>query len=83
MQLLRDNQATLAIVKNAYIYERFKYIDVTYYYVKDLCKSNRIRVNYVQKANIKANKLTKLLLQDKFKIFVKQLEFISSKISKS
>ena len=47
MQLIRDNQATLAFTKDAYIYDKLKYIDITYYYVKNLCKSNRIRISFV------------------------------------
>ncbi len=74
MQLLRDNQVALTLVKNVYIYKKLKYIDVTYYYIRDLCKNNRIRVAFVSNVKIIANKLTKLLLKNKFKIFVKQLE---------
>jgi len=71
IQLIEDNQATLTLTKDAYIYDKLKYIDVTYYYVRDLYKSNRIRTNFVRSANIIANELTKLLSRDKFKIFIK------------
>jgi len=47
IQLIRDNQATLAFTKDVYIYDKLKYIDITYYYVKNLCKSNRIRISFV------------------------------------
>jgi len=47
MQLIRDNQATLALIKDAYIYNKLKHIDVTHYYVRDLCRSNRIRIRFV------------------------------------
>ncbi len=67
---MRDNQAILALVKDAYIYERSKHIDIAYYYVRDLHKSNRIRVNYVPSANIIANELIKSLSKKKFKTFV-------------
>jgi hypothetical protein len=33
MQIIRDNQVALALVKDAHIYERSKHIDVVYYYV--------------------------------------------------
>ena len=71
MQLIRDNQVALALTKDAYIYNKLKHIDVTYYYVKDFCKSNRIRTSFVQSANIIVDELTKLLSRDKFKIFIK------------
>ncbi len=64
----------LTLAKNAHIYKKSKHIDVTYYYIRDLCKSNRIRVAFVSNVKIIANKLTKLLFKNKFKIFVKQLE---------
>jgi len=83
MQLIRDNQATLALTKDAYIYDRSKHIDVTHYYVRNLCKSNRIRISFVQSANIIVDELTKLLLKDKFKIFIKQLKLINQKISEN
>jgi len=77
MQLIKDNQATLTLTKDAYIYNKLKHIDVTHYYVRDFYKSNRIRTSFVQSANIIANKLTKLLSKDKFKIFIKQLNLIN------
>jgi len=82
MQLIKNNQATLTFTKDAYIYDKLKYIDVTYYYVRDLCKSNCIRISFVRSANIIANELTKLLSKNKFKIFIKQLELIDQKINK-
>jgi len=83
MQLIENNQATLTLTKDAYIYDKSKHIDVVYYYVKDLYKSNRICISFVRSANIIANELTKLLSRNKFKIFIKQLELINQKISKS
>jgi len=83
MQLIRDNQAILTLTRDAYIYDKLKHIDITHYYVRDLCKSNRIRINFVQSANIIVDKLTKLLSRNKFKIFIKQFELINQKINKN
>jgi len=47
MQLIKDNQATLTLTKDVYIYDKSKHIDVTHYYVKDFCKSNCIRTSFV------------------------------------
>jgi len=74
IQLIRDNQVVLILIKDAYIYNKLKYINVRYYYVKDLCKSNRICINFVRSANIIANELINLLFKNKFKIFIKQFE---------
>jgi len=83
MQLIEDNQAILALTKDACIYNKSKHINVTYYHVRDFCKSNRICTSFVQSANIIVDELTKLLSRNKFKIFIKQLELINQKISKS
>jgi len=83
IQLIKNNQAILAFTKDAYIYDKSKYIDIIYYYVRDFCKSNRICTSFVQSANIIVDELTKLLSRNKFKIFIKQLELINQKISKS
>jgi len=72
-QLMGDNQAALALVKDAHIHERSKHIDVAYHHVRDLHKSNRIRVDYVPSADMIADGLTKPLTKEKFKAFVDQL----------
>ncbi len=74
MQLLKDNQVVLTFVKNVYIYKKSKYINIIYYYVRDLCKINCICVVFVSNVKIIINELTKLLSKNKFKNFVKQLE---------
>ncbi len=71
IQLLKNNQVALIFVKDAYIYKRSKYIDIIYYYIRNLCKSNCIRVVFVSNAKIIVDELTKLLSKNKFKIFVK------------
>ena len=45
--LRRDNTGAIALVKNEYLYEKTKYIDIAYYYVRDLRKRNLIKVSYV------------------------------------
>ncbi len=77
MQLIKDNQVVLTLIKDAYIYDRLKHIDVIHYYIRNFYKSNRIRTSFVQSANIIIDKLTKLLSKNKFKIFIKQLELIN------
>jgi len=83
IQLIKDNQIALTLIKDAYIYDRLKHIDVIYYYVRDFYKSNRIRISFVRSANIIVDELTKLLFRNKFKIFIKQLELINQKINKN
>ena len=51
------------LIKNVYIHERLKYINVIYHHVKNLCKEIKITMNYVLNLNIIINDLTKLLLK--------------------
>ena len=79
-QLFGDNQAANLLVKDAYISERSKHIDITYYYVRDLYNKNLIQLDYIPTEDMVADGLIKPLLEDKFKSFVKQLEL---KVSRS
>ena len=63
------------MIKNIYIHERLKYIDVIYYYIKDLYEKNLIKLNYMSSANIIVDDLTKSLSKNKFKKFMTQLKF--------
>jgi len=83
MQLIKDNQVALIFIKDAYIYNKSKYIDIIHYYVKDLYKSNCICIHFVRSVDIIVDELTKLLSKNKFKIFIKQLELINQKINKN
>ena len=79
-QLFGDNQVTNLLVKDAYISERSKYIDIAYYHVRDLYNKNLFQLDYISTEDIVADGLIKSLLGDKFKSFVKQLEL---KVSRS
>ena len=72
-QLFGDNQAANLLVKDAYISERSKHIDIAYYYVRDLYNKNLIQLDYIPTEDMVTNGLIKPLLGDKFKSFVKQL----------
>jgi len=65
------------------MYKRFKHINIIYYYVRNLYKSNCIRVAFVVNVNIIVNKLIKLLFKNKFKIFINQFKLKDSNNSKS
>ena len=68
-----DNQGALALVKNPYLYEQSKYIDVCYYYIRDLAKKKKLEIKYVPTVEIPANRLTKPLTRIAFKRFRGQL----------
>jgi len=47
IQLKGDNQAALALVKDAHVYEWSKHIDVVYHNICDLHKWNQIHVDFM------------------------------------
>ena len=56
-----DNQAALALARDAYITDRSKYIDITYYYQRDLIKRGRLNIKFIGILDIVADRLTKPL----------------------
>ena len=83
MQLYENNQATNFLVKDAHIHERSKHIDVTYHHVKDTYNKNLIQLNYFSINDMIVDDLTKSLVKNKFKNFVKLLRLQRSKINES
>ena len=61
VDIRRDNQRALALVKNPYLYERLKYINICYYYIRNLAKKKKLEIKYVLTIEIPANRLTKPL----------------------
>ncbi len=47
IQLRKDNQAVLILIKNAHVHEQLKHINVFYYNICNLHKCNQIQVNFV------------------------------------
>ena len=83
IQIFGDNQAANLLVKDAHISERSKHIDVAYHHVRDLYNRNLIQLDYMPTEDMVADGLTKPLLGDKFKGFVKQLGLQRLKVSGS
>ncbi len=77
-QLKRDNQASLVLIKNAYIHERLKHINIAYHHIRNLHKKNQISVNFIFSQDMIADKLIKSLFQQNFKRFIEQLRLKSS-----
>ena len=74
IQLREDNQAVLILIKNTYVYEWSKYIDVFYHNICDLHKQNQIHVNFVLSQEMIADELTKPLSRQIFKQFIELIE---------
>ncbi len=77
-QLKEDNQATFMLIKNAYIHEWLKHINITYHHIRNLHKKNQISVNFVSSQDMIADKLIKSLSWQNFKKFIEQLRLKSS-----
>ena len=69
VDIRRDNQGALALVKNPYLYKRLKYIDVCYHYIRDLAEKKKLEIKYVPTTEILADRLTKPLTRVTFKRF--------------
>ncbi len=77
-QLKKDNQASFMLIKNAYIHERSKHINVAYHHIWNLHKKNQISVNFISSQDMIADELIKSLSRQNFKRFIEQLRLKSS-----
>ena len=71
--MLGNNQGTLVLIKNTYLNERSKYINICYYFIHDLIEKGELRVDYIPIAKIVANSITKPLIRVIFKRFKNQI----------
>ena len=60
--MFRDNQGALALAKNLYLYERSKYINIYYYFIRDLIEKGKVDIKYINIVEMIVDGLTKLLL---------------------
>jgi len=51
------------------LYKRLKYIDISYYYIRDLEEQKKIKITYVPTTEIVADRFTKLLKRVVFEKF--------------
>ena len=61
VQMIRDNQGAIALVKNPYLHERSKHIDICYHFVRDLAEQGKLEVIYILIFDIVADSITKPL----------------------
>ena len=73
VDIYRDNQGALALVKNPYLYKQSKHINVCYYYICDLAEKKKLEIKYVPTAEMPADGLTKPLARIAFGRFRGQL----------
>jgi hypothetical protein len=73
IDIREDNQGALVLVKNPYLHERSKHIDICYYYIRDLAEKNLLEVIYIPTSEIPADSITKPLTRTAFERFKGQL----------
>ena len=83
IQLKKDNQTSLFLVKNAQIHDRSKHIDVIYHNVRNLFKRKIINVKFVSSHKMLTDDLTKSLSKKTFKRFIEQLDMMKWNVSES
>ncbi len=67
--MLGNNQGAIILTKNIYLNKRSKYVDICYYFIRDLAKKRDLRVNYIPIVEIIADSITKLLARIVFERF--------------
>ena len=72
-----DNQAALALIKDAHTTERSKHIDVAFHYVRMLWHKGRISVEFIGTSDIVADRFTKPKSGLAFQRFVGQLGLVT------
>ena len=75
-----DNQGVIVLVKNLHLYERSKYIDISYYHIRDLEEQNKLRVTYIPIIEIIADRFTKPLKKVAFAKFKSMLGLVDETV---
>ena len=75
--MLANNQGAIALAKNPHLYEQSRHIDISYYYIWDLVKQEKVKVKYIPIVKMTADSFTKPLERVAFKKFKDQLGIIS------
>ena len=73
IKVLEDNQGAKALIENPLSSARSKHIDVRFYFIRDLFRTRKIRVEYVASAEQHADILTKALSRVDFQYHRKRL----------
>lgn len=71
--LKRDNQKFIVLAYNPVFYVYIKQIDIKNYYIQDKVTSRKVNLLYILTLEIIADVMTKVLIQAKFYLFVKQM----------
>jgi hypothetical protein len=76
VHMLGDNMGAIALMKNLYLNERSKHIDICYHFVCDLVRNRCLQVSYVLTADTVADGMTEPLQHVAFERFKNQLGIV-------
>jgi len=71
-----NNQGAITLIKNPYITKQLKYINICYYFIRDLAKRERLEITYIPTNRIVANGITKPLARVAFERFKDQIGIV-------
>jgi hypothetical protein len=78
--MLADNQGAIALIKNPYLHERSRHIDIKYHYIRDLVEQGKLRIKYIPTTKIVADGFTKPLERTAFNRFIVQLGMVGKSL---
>jgi intergrase/recombinase len=61
VQIRGNNQGAIILAKNPHLYKRSRYIDISYYYIRDLVQKGKVKIDYIPIAKIITDGFTKPL----------------------
>ena len=76
VQLHRDNQLSIQLIKNLKFYIRMKHINIQYHYIWEALDDSFIELFYIFTVNMSADCLIKPLIREKFQFRLSLLSFI-------
>ena len=79
--LLIDNISTIAVSESEKVIRNARHIDIHYHYIWDLIEKKIIKISHILTGEMTVNDLTKMLLLNKFKEFVKLIRVLKIKAS--
>ena len=78
--MLVDNQGAITLTKNLYLYKRSRYINIKYYYIRDLVKQGKLQIKYIPTTKMVADGFTKPLERTAFNRFIAQLGMVGKSL---
>jgi hypothetical protein len=79
INLLGDNQSSLALIRNLQVHKRSKHIDIYYHNIRDRKRRGQIKISYISTEDMVADGLIKLLSGPIFERSISLLEIKAPK----